>query len=201
MLLKLLLGLLPFFFMPDAGGSGGEGGEGGDDGDGGENPPEGHQGGEDQKAPPKNDSANKLIKDFVSQRGLTVEQLLQKITEQEDAEKTELQKVSGERDTYKTELEALRNDVRDSRAETTFIDAATKANARAPRTLFKALKGELQFDDDGNVTNLSAVIDKAKTDEPDLFKSGAGHADGGQKGEGTGTSLTMNQALREMAKP
>ena len=148
----------------------------------------------------KPDSANKLIKDFVSARGITVEELLTQITEREDADKTELERLTGERDTFKSRYEALEAKYRERTAESAFIEAATKANARAPKTLFRAYKSDLDFDDDGNVTNLADVIAKAQADEPDLFKSSTGRADNGQKGESATDALTMNDALRGLAK-
>ena len=153
-----------------------------------------------QEPETKPDSANKLIKDFVSARGITVEDLLTQITEREDADKTELERLTGERDTYKSRYEALEAKYRERTAETAFLDAATKANARAPKTLFRAYKSDLAFDDDGNVTNLADVIAKAQADEPDLFKSSTGRADNGQKGESATDTLTMNDALRGLAK-
>lgn len=148
---------------------------------------------------PQQDSANKLIKDFVSKRGITVEDLLTQITEREDAEKTEIERLSGERDSLKSELDTLRQQMRDNAAESAFLDAATKANARAPRTLFRAYKSDLAFDDDGAVTNLDAVIAKAQEDEPDLFRSSTGRADNGQKGETPTSDMDMNDVLRGMA--
>lgn len=118
----------------------------------------------------------------------------------EDAQKTELERITGERDTYLSELETLRATIRDTQAESAFLDAAQKANAVAPKTLFRAYKSDLEYDDDGAVTNLAAVIEKAQADEPTLFRQSTGSADGGRKGEATTDKLTMNDVLRGMAE-
>ena len=118
----------------------------------------------------------------------------------EDAQKTELERITGERDTYLSELETMRAAIRDTKAESAFLDAATKASAVAPKTLFRAYRSDLEYDDDGAVTNLAAVIEKAQADEPTLFRASTGSADGGRKGESTTEKLNMSDVLREMAK-
>lgn len=186
------------FFSPDgAGGGGGAGASGGDSGEGGsgdsgdgqgEGEGEGEgQGGDsgESKPDPKPDSANKLIKDFVAKRGISVEDLLKQITDQENAQKTELEKITGERDTIQSRYSELESRHRETIGESAFVDAATKAKARSPRLLFHAYKSQLEYDDAGQVTNLKAVLDKAKSDEPGQFLKAAGRGDGGA-GSGTG---------------
>lgn len=122
------------------------------------------------------------------------------LKEYEDAQKSELERYQSQAEEYKSELDTLRQQMRDNAAESAFLDAAAKANARAPRTLFRAYKSDLAFDDDGTVTNLDAVIAKAQEDEPDLFRSSTGRADNGQKGEAPTDDMNMNDVLRGMAK-
>src|SRR5690606_8944961 len=62
---------------------------------------------------PKPDSANKLIKDFVKERGLTVEELIEKFTSFEDASKTEREKIEAELTRYKTEAESATKELRE----------------------------------------------------------------------------------------
>lgn len=115
--------------------------------------------------------------------------------EAEDAEKTELQRLTGERDDYKGRYEALEAKYRESRAESAFIEAAGKANARSPKTLFRAFKSDIEYDDDGNATNVADLIATLQQDEPDLFRHPEG--DGG-KGK-TPTSNDMNALIRKAA--
>ena len=121
-----------------------------------------------------------------------------RLKEIEDAQKTEAERLQSERDEFRAKYETLAAQLRDTQAESAFLDAAQKANAVAPKTLFRAYKSELEYDDDGSVTNLAAVIEKAQADEPTLFRASTGSADGGRKGEAPTERLTMNDALRMM---
>jgi len=188
------------FFSPDgeggggAGASGNEGGEGdaGNIGDSG-NDDSGDDGGDEtsglKTALEKERSDRKKF-----ERDLKAAQ--KRIAEFENANKSELERLSEERDTFKTELEQIQQRYRETLAETAFVDAAQKANAISPRLLFRAYRSELAYDEDGQVTNLADVLDKAKADERALFKNGSG--DGGKSGPITG--MDMNAALRDMAQ-
>lgn len=121
------------------------------------------------------------------------------VKDYEDANKSQLEKLESERDDYKGRYESLELKLRDSAAESAFIDAATKANARAPKTLFRAYKSDLEFDDDGAPKNIAAVLKTLQKDEPDLFKAASGTSDAGRRGDATGNTLDMNEALRELA--
>lgn len=118
------------------------------------------------------------------------------LKEFEDAQKTELERYQSEAEDYKTRYETLSAQLRDTKSESAFLDAATKAHARAPKTLFRAYRSDLEYDDDGNVTNLDAVLAKAQEDEPDLFVKSTGSADGGRRGETSTEKMDMNDALR-----
>ena len=204
-----LTSLMPYL-MPDGteggGAAGGEGNDGGTGQQGGttegqlQDQQGGDQSGTSRAGTESQPSANKLIKDFAAARGITVEALLSSYEELENAGKTELQKATGDRDRYKADAERLTAELRDARSESAFVEAARAANARGPKTLFRAYKDQLAFDKSGNPTNIAEVIDKAKADEPDLFKPATGNSDAGRRGDGdAGDTLNMNQALRELA--
>lgn len=57
---------------------------------------------------------------------------------------------------------------------------ATKAGAKYPDLIIRSLdRNSVEFDNDGNPTNLGKVIGALRTDYPDLFRSTTGSADGG----------------------
>lgn len=147
---------------------------------------------------PQQDSANKLIKDFVAERGITVEDLLKQITDQEDAQKSDLEKLTGERDDFKTRYETLEAKYRASIAESAVKDAATAAGAISAKAVFALIRDDVTYDDDGQPENVAALIEKAQTDEPALFRKAAGRGDGG-KGNGHVESSDMNALIRRAA--
>lgn len=200
MLLKLTA-LMAMLFLSDAGGGAADTGEGGE-GAGTEAGDTGTQGGDGAatETKPSTNSINRQIKDFAAQRGITVEDLLTQFTELENAGKTELEKLAGERDRYKSELEKLTDQFREARSESSFLDAATKASARAPRTLFRAYRDQIEYDRDGNPTNIAAVIEAAKADEPDLFKPATGTSDAGRQGDSAGGKGDINALFRQLAE-
>lgn len=115
--------------------------------------------------------------------------------DREDAGKSELEKLTGERDDYKNRYEALDAKYRESRAESVFTNAATKANARSPRTLFRAIKSDLEFDDQGAATNIDALIEALQKDEPDLFRTVEG--DGGKGRSSMASGNDLNGLMRK----
>lgn len=121
------------------------------------------------------------------------------VKEYEDSQKSDLERLTGERDEFKTEYERVMSELRDLKTQGVFTDAAARANARAPKTLYRAYRDQLQYDDDGNVTNLDEVIAAAKQDEPDLFKPSTGHSDAGRPGDSTGDKPTINSFFRQLA--
>lgn len=120
----------------------------------------------------------------------------QKLKQLEDAAKSDLERLQGERDELSTRVKDLEARYRDSVAESAFIDAATKANARSPRTLFRAYKGDIDFDDDGVPTNVAALVKKLQKDEPELFRQETGSANGGAKGEKAGDQSNITSLIR-----
>ena len=113
-----------------------------------------------------------------------------------DAEKTELERLTSERDDFQRRYEQLEATYRETRAEAAFVDAATKANARSPKTLFRAYRSDIAYDDDGAPTNIAELVARLQNDEPDLFRVASG--DGG-KGGGTGNTTDFNAMIRRAA--
>jgi len=76
-------------------------------------------------------------------------------------------------------------------------EAAKDAGASNPTKLYRLVKDDLEFDDNGKPTNLKEVLVRAKREFPDEFgsKRPPGSADGGA-GRGSGTGRTMNDLIR-----
>ncbi|HVL24740.1 MAG TPA: hypothetical protein VM450_11695, partial [Thermomicrobiales bacterium] len=148
---------------------------------------------------PKPDSANKLIKDFAKAEGLSVEELLDQYKTLRDANRTERERLDAELTTHKTEAETLRQQLRDAVASNVVRDSAAKAGAISPSIVYRAIKDDLQFDKNGNPTNVDEVLASLKADEPQLFRAAQGSGDGG-KGGASPNGLDINGVLRRMAE-
>ena len=93
----------------------------------------------------------------------------------------------------------LESRLRDMSARSAVTDAATKANAKHPTLIYRAVKDDLDFDDEGNVTNIDAVLKELKAEAPDLFPAANGSGDGG-KGAPASNVGNVNDLFREMAR-
>lgn len=116
-----------------------------------------------------------------------------------------LKKANDEKDL--TELEKLQKEnaeLRDANrlrdAKESVVDALKKAGARSPELIWKALQGEIEFDDKGGLKNLDSLVTNYKTDFADQFGEpkpdqtiDAGAGQGGQPG----TKLT-EEAIKKM---
>ena len=150
----------------------------------------------DQQAP-KPDSANKLIKDFAKERGLTVEALLDQFTTLENASKTEKEKLESDLTKYKTEAETSGKELRELRGRVALQDAVSAlGNVYDPATVVDLAVPLLEYGDDGKPANIDAAIAKLKETRPKLFPAAAGSGDGG-KGGTAPTSDDMNAQMRK----
>lgn len=102
-----------------------------------------------------------------------------KVQQFEDANKTELQKREDAIKAADGRASAAERRLQDANARSAVTDAATKANAISTRAVYALIRADLDFDDDGEPTNVSALIAQAKKDEPSLFRAAAGSGDGG----------------------
>lgn len=144
-------------------------------------------------------SANKLIKDFATQRGVTVEALLDRFTELENTGKTELQRLEGERDTFKNEAETYKQQYREVNARVALQDAISNLpNVYDPSTVVDLAVPLLEYDKSGTPTNIEAAIDTLRERRPKLFPAAAGRVDGGAGGDND--TRDINSVFRQMAK-
>lgn len=101
-----------------------------------------------------------------------------RLSEIESKDKGDVERLTGERDTAATRAETAESKLREATASVAVFDAATKANARDARAMYRIVRDDLEFDDDGP-TNVDAVITQAKKDFPTLFQAAGGSGDGG----------------------
>ena len=176
------------FFSPDGEGGGGaganDGGGEGNDGNAGDgaNDNDGESGENDELAGLKSalDKERKAARDAAKQ----IKTLQAKLDEIENAGKPESEKLSRERDAATQRAEAAEQRLRDANARVAVTEAATKANAISVRAVLKLIEDDLDFNDDGEPTNVDALITQARKDEPQLFRAAAGSADGGKGSNG-----------------
>jgi hypothetical protein len=201
MFLRSLLALAPMLLLSDAGDAGTDAPDSTDQGDTtptGREPDSQHA--SDGREPSKPEpSANKLIKDFVKQQGITVEDLISEYTTLKDGQKTEFQRLEGERDTYRTKAEELEQRYRSAVASSAVKDAASAAGAISPKAVYALIRDDVEFDDNGEPTNIADLIAQAQQDEPQLFRASGGSGDGGRGGNGH-TPSDINSVFRQIAQ-
>jgi hypothetical protein len=106
--------------------------------------------------------------------------------------KTLLEKAEQERD-------AALLTARTTAARADAIDAASSAGAVKPGVVWKLIKDDIEFDDDGKATNVADLIKATKSDSPELFgevKKETRKGDGGNRGNAT-SGNDMNDAIRK----
>lgn len=88
----------------------------------------------------------------------------------ENAGKPEVERLAAERDEYKAKLDELTGMVRESTARDAVFEQAQKMGATNPQAVWRIVRNDLTFDDDGGPTNLAAVMKEAKELAPALFR-------------------------------
>lgn len=148
-------------------------------------------------------SANKLIKDFARSRGVTVSDLLKQFEDTENASKTDLQRALDKAADLEKRYGDAVGDLQRERAEKAIRDAAASAGARADRlaSVYRLVREDVAYGDDGKPTNVAALVAQARTDAPEFFQAVTGSGDGGKGGAGVGNdpNAAINAALRQMS--
>lgn len=122
-----------------------------------------------------------------------------KVEDYEAANQTEADKREAALKAAEDRAATLETRLRDLSARSAVTDAATKANAISTRAVYHLIKSDLEFGDDGEPTNVDALLKQAIKDEPTLFRAANGSGDGG-KGGVTGSTGSINDVFREMAR-
>ncbi len=120
-----------------------------------------------------------------------------KVEEYEASNQTESERQQAALKAAEARAATLETRLRDLSARSAVTDAAAKANAISPRAVYALIKPDLEFDDDGEPTNVDTLIKQAIKDEPDLFRAVAGSGDGGKgNGRATNTGNDLNSLIR-----
>ena len=196
--LKVLLSLLTFFFMTDNGGAAAGDGEGNDEGDdhaGGDGTPKGasdkadDDAGDDDVAGLKNALKAERTKAKNADRDLKA--IRTELETIKNAGKSEEERRDADLKTAQTRAEAAEQRLQTANARVAVTDAATKANAVSVNAVFALVRDQIDYDDDGQPTNIPALIAEAKRDEPTLFRASSGSGDG-SKGRDNNAPNTQN---------
>jgi hypothetical protein len=124
-----------------------------------------------------------------------------RLAEYENKDKTDTERLTAERDALKTQAETALQKLQLANARSAVTEAATKANAISPRAVFSMIREDLEFDDDGEPTNVAALLKQAQADEPQLFRKSGGKGDGGETGaSGADSVSSMNDYIRAAAR-
>ena len=119
-----------------------------------------------------------------------------RVSEFENANKSEIQKRDDALKASEQRATAAEQRLRDANARSAVTDAATKANATSTRAVYHLIRSDLEFDDDGEPTNVAALLKAAQRDEPSLFRASSGSGDGGAGGD-PNAKPDLNALLRQ----
>lgn len=182
MSLKLLFALAPMLLFSDAGESAGNGGDessggaGGDDNAGADaTSGDGDDGGEDSGLKSALDKERKARK--ASEKA--AKDLQRQIDELTNRDKSEEEQTASKLTAAEERAQAAEQRLRDATGRTAIYDAATKAHAISLNAVYAMAKDGLEFDDDGEPTNVDDVLAGLRKTEPQLFRHSAGRGDGG----------------------
>ncbi|MDF2759173.1 MAG: hypothetical protein K0S99_1805 [Thermomicrobiales bacterium] len=156
------------------------------------------QGSSDTPTPkPATDTANRRIKEFAESRGITVSALLDQFQQLENAGKSELEKAIKRAEDAESKWTAAEQRARTTAGRVAVYDALDDTVV-SKRAVWLSIKDDLEFDDDGEPTNVKAVVAKAKQDDPNLFPAARGSANGGDRGK-PASGGDINSLIRQAA--
>lgn len=153
-------------------------------------------------AAPSNDNDKSFTKDDLETAVAAAVAKAKKDWDKENQDKEEKAKLT-EEERIKSENDSLKRELQMTKAEANILKELKDAGAKAPKLLFDSKKGELEFDDKGNLKNLSELISTLKTDYADQFEpekpaesidAGAGQQNDKERAE------TLNGALKNHYK-
>lgn len=101
--------------------------------------------------------------------------------------------------TLRAENEQLKATDREREANRQITEELTRVGARSPELLYRSVKADLQFADDGSLANSNALIAKLKAENPEQFgQTGLTSVDGGS---GTTRPNALTKATLARMKP
>ena len=99
----------------------------------------------------------------------------------QNAGKSEDEQATSRAEAAEARVAELEGKLREKAGKAAVTSAATKANAIDVDAVFALVSSKLDYDDDGEPTNVDDVLATAKTDHPKLFRAAAGQGDGGKR--------------------
>lgn len=128
--------------------------------------------------------------------------LSKRLSDLENAGRSESDKVAAERDAAQARADRLAATVRTANGREATRSAAKDAGAPDPDLVYRLIKADIDFDDDDEPTNIDRLLLDAKKEFPDLFKVKPGKADtGGESAKGQPTGKQdMNSWIRQSAR-
>lgn len=114
----------------------------------------------------------------------------------EDADKTQQQKDQEELERLRGIETTYNSEKRERVTRGAVTKELEKQGATKVDALYKLALGDLELDDEGNPTNLTAVVKSLKGDYPEFFPTGSADGPSG-RGQGTPAGVNMNDRLRQ----
>lgn len=187
-MLMMLCSLL--FLQSDAGGAGGDDGSDANDGDGDDAKDKtgtrtaakdkaGDDDGDEDVAGLKN--ALKVERARAKSATSDLKAIRTELDALKNAGKSDEERRDADLKSAQTRADAAEQRLQTANARVAVTDAATKANAVSVNAVFALVRDQIDYDDEGEPTNVPALIAEAKRDEPSLFRKSAGTADGGKQ--------------------
>lgn len=177
-------------FAPD--GEGGGNGEGGDD-----DPLKGLDEKTQAAIKARVDSAAAAARKDSEKRARDLERDLEAI---KNSGKSESEKLAARLEALEKDNKAKGDAIRERDAKDAARTAAKTAGAPDGDLIYRVIKSDIEFDDDGKPTNLKTLIDDLKQLSPNLFKVEAKRINGGDgNGQKPKVSESMNSFIRASA--
>jgi hypothetical protein len=99
----------------------------------------------------------------------------------------------------KARIADLEGQLRERNALDRVLQTAAKVSPN-PAAVAALVKGSLEYDKEGNVTNLKEAIETARTLAPELFPKRTGNADGGSRNEGVAGQSRVSQSMNDIIR-
>lgn len=111
------------------------------------------------------------------ERDRELREATKRLADLENAGKSDVEKLAAERDAWQKRYEAVAAKAREAVGREQVQAAAAKGGAPNPELVFRLVRAELTYDDDGELTNLAEVLTSARQQFPELFKQSPAKAD------------------------
>ena len=129
----------------------------------------------------------------------TTKDLARELETIKNSGKSESEKLAARLEALEKDNQAKGAAIRERDAKDATRDAAKKAGAPDGDLIYRVLKSDIEYDDDGKPTNLKALIDDLKQTTPHLFKPATTRVDGGAGNGSKPGKDDMNSMIRAAA--